>query len=193
MPIPSENMLDRSDEMGDSALKYGGSYPIYYKDTFAGNSSSHIWRNSRLPGSVGWANLRQFIQSTTPRCDGEIANHPRRGCLCPRSDKITDKLRCSWQSHQRHPSTSASPQHPVVDIDNPASIYSVARPLLQAAPQVLCFWYSTLLSTFPSASAGQPLRKRPRERHISKVEPHENPTQAVTAHSETTCSQRITA
>ncbi|QSS48742.1 hypothetical protein I7I53_08836 [Histoplasma capsulatum var. duboisii H88] len=26
------------------------------------NSSSHIWRNSRLPGSVGWANLRQFIQ-----------------------------------------------------------------------------------------------------------------------------------
>lgn len=178
------------------------------------NSSSHIWRNSRLPGSVGWANLRQFIQcvysvlslytvyiymyllfctATTPRCDGEIANHPRRGCLCPRSDKITDKLRCSWQSHQRHPSTSASPQHPVVDIDNPASIYSVARPLLQAAPQVLCFWYSTLLSTFPSASAGQPLRKRPRERHISKVEPHENPTQAVTAHSETTCSQRITA
>ncbi|EER39978.1 predicted protein [Histoplasma capsulatum var. duboisii H88] len=158
MPIPSENMLDRIDEMGDSALKYGGSYPIYYRDTFAGKS-------------------------------------PSAGLLCPRSDKITDKLRerCSWQSHQRHPSTSASPQHPVVDIDNPASIYSVAHPLLQAAPQVLCFWYSTLLSTFPSASAGQPLRKRPRERHISKVEPHENLTQAVTAHSETTCSQRITA
>lgn len=31
-----ENMLDLIDEMGDSALKYGGSNPIYYKDTFVG-------------------------------------------------------------------------------------------------------------------------------------------------------------